>query len=446
MTKEARMMPAAPEIEQALLGVLMNDRRAWTHVFDLVQPDLFTDDRNRRIFQAMKDLYTGSHPINPVTIMDKLRSTGPVEGHYLGVVFGTAAVGSNAEYLARILIEQHILRSLILMARDVDRDAFNSADAFDLLDRVSVSVTDLYGLTMPTHIKTAADDITDLTDKEPSKHYNFGIESLDKLCVFEAGLPHVFAGRPGIGKSIFAVEVMWHLTLKGPVLLFSPEMTLRQVQARILSRETGVPYRKILRKSMDEQELHNVSTASMELHDRLKLLKVDPSGAITPEQVRIRTERAMKTSGVIAFGVDHLHKMKTGNPKTDRVDFERISQCMNGLTEVSKNTRLPSLIMCQLNREVEKRPDKRPNMADLRGSGEIEQDAAVVGLLYRPGYYQANPPAEDDLEISIAKNRDGAVGLCKDRITPAMSRIGSAHPHVPSPVDHTEAQTEIAPF
>lgn len=226
--------------------------------------------------------------------------------------------------------------------------------------------------------------------------------------------------------SIFCVEVCWHHTLKGPVLLFSPEMTLRQVQSRVIAREAGVPYQNILRKVLSAQEQEEVAKTALRLSGRLQLMKVDPTGGITPDQIRVRTERAMKTEGITAFAVDHLHKMKTGNPKTDRDDFARISQCMNGVTEVAKNTMLPALVMCQLNREVEKRTDKRPNMADLRGSGEIEQDAAVVGLLYREGYYSDKPPHEDKLEISIAKNRDGSVGLAKAAIVPAFSRIGPA--------------------
>jgi replicative DNA helicase len=124
---------------------------------------------------------------------------------------------------------------------------------------------------------------------------------------------------------------------------------------------------------------------------------------------------------------------------------------MNGLTDVAKQTMLPALVMCQLNREVEKRPDKRPNMADLRGSGEIEQDAALVGLLFRQGYYLPDPPYVDKLEISIAKNRDGAVGQANAEIIPSLSRIGPSMKPVAKadPEKFTEQKTEEhepAPF
>ena len=452
---EGQLPPQSPDIEQAVLGAVMLQAKSLREVEDLLTPAMFYVDAHRVIYSVIRELSGAGSPVDTLTVCDRLRKDGALEtvggAFYISQLTNKVGSGANVAHHARILVEDHIARELIRIGADLQRNGYDAPDAFDLLDSASVQITNLYTHTQTAHLGTAADMATDLIDSAPSKHYTFGIEELDAKAVFECGLPYVFAGRPGIGKSIFALEVMWHLTLTGPVLLFSPEMTERQITARILARETGVPYRAILRKSMDEQQMANVASAAMMLHDRMKLLKVDPSGAITPDQVRARTERAMKTHGVIAFAVDHLHKMKTGNSKTDRNDFERISQCMNGLTDVAKQTMLPALVMCQLNREVEKRPDKRPNMADLRGSGEIEQDAALVGLLFRQGYYLPDPPYVDKLEISIAKNRDGAVGQANAEIIPSLSRIGPSMKPVAKadPEKFTEQKTEEhepAPF
>lgn len=422
--------PSSPDLERAVLGALLNGDKGWTRAGELLRPELFLSEHFRLVFKAAHGLWSRSKPVDMLGVVESLRADGlldAVGGPAEVVSIAQAVTGSaHIEHHARILIAHHVSRSLIDIGAQAMREGYENADALDLLDRISASVTDLYSWTQPTHLLNAGTGIQDLTDGTPSTHYQFGISELDALCVWEAGLPHVFAGRPGIGKSIFCVEVCWHHTLKGPVLLFSPEMTLRQVQSRVIAREAGVPYQNILRKVLSAQDQDNVAKTALRLSGRLQLLKVDPTGGITPDQIRVRTERAMKTEQITAFAVDHLHKMKTGNPKTDRDDFSRISQCMNGVTEVAKNTMLPALVMCQLNREVEKRPDKRPNMADLRGSGEIEQDAAVVGLLYREGYYSTTPPHEDKLEISIAKNRDGSVGLATATIVPAFSRIGPA--------------------
>jgi replicative DNA helicase len=344
------------------------------------------------------------------------------------------------------LIEYLIQRSLIRIGRDTEQSAYNTPDALDLLDRTSSQIRELYGYTQPTHTTSAADDIASVIDGEKTAHLSWGIPELDRLCVFQAGLPHVFAGRPGMGKSIFCLEILWHLAATVPVLLFSPEMTKEQIQHRLLAHETGVPYSRIKRKELlSDQERIRVARMAVDtlFIDRLSRIKLDTTGGITPDQIRVRAERSMQSDGIKAFAVDHLHKMKTGHKATDRSDFERVSQCMNGITEIAKNTMLPALVMAQLNREVEKRQDKRPSMADLRGSGEIEQDAAVVGLLYRAGYYSPEPPYEDNLSIAIGKNRDGSVGDVNVKIIPAISRIGT---HAFPTINEYQEKDEYRPF
>lgn len=425
-----RPSPSAPEVEQAVLGALLLERSPWLTVPDVLgSPDVFDLEDHRRIYTVGLDLFSAGKPVDLITVIHGLKERGwltdTLTPHYLSTLIGKVASAANIEHHCRILVELHIARKLIGLGHDLTTRLFDPrTDAFDALDRASATITDLYGMALPSTMGTAADELFALTDGSPAKFATFGIPELDRMAVLQAGLPHVFAGRPGIGKSIFCLEVCWHLTLAGPVLLFSPEMTKRQVTARIVARESGVPYSTILRGRMTEQEMHLVIAHGNRIADRLAKLIVDPTGGVTPEQVRIRTERELKKGGLVAFAVDHLHKMKTGDKRSDRDDFARISQCMNGLTEAAKNTGLPALVMAQLNRGVESRADKRPNMADLRSSGEIEQDAAVVGLLYREGYYQSEPPATDTLEVNIAKNRDGAVGLASTTIEPALNRIG----------------------
>lgn len=422
--------PEAPEVEQAVLGALILIPEAWNKVADILRPELFRTTKHLTLYQTMAKLREHGRPTDLLTMAAQLRNDGELTeiggAVYLTELTGKVASSANIEYHSRILIEQHILRSLIRIGHQALKEGYGSADAFDLLDRVSVAVTDLYAGTQSTKLIHAASGLGDLTDGASAKHYTFGIPELDQMAVFEAGLPHVFAGRPGLGKSILCLEICWHLTQLGNVLLFSPEMTKRQIQARIVSRESGVPYRDILRKTMDAQQLEDVSRVAMSIAGRMENLKIDPTSGISPKQMRVRTERAMKTDGVIAFAVDHLHKMTTGDIKLDRSDYDRVSQCMSGASDIAKSTMLPGLIMCQFNRAVEQKTDKRPGISDLRGSGRIEEDAAMIGLMYREGYYQEQPPWEDTLEIMVAKNRDGAVGLARCQITPALSRIGAS--------------------
>lgn len=415
-------------VEQVVLGALLTNPDAWLKVSEVLTAPMFGKPEHAHIYQAGHHLFTQNKPVDLVTMCDALRLAGTLDqiGGPVYLVECTSHVASSAnlEHHARIIVQHFLARQLDGMLHEAAIDQSANPDPFDRLDRISTRVTDLYSLAQPTVMGNAGDQVRELLDRKPSVFHTFGIPELDRLAVLEAGLPVVIAGRPGIGKSILCLEVCWHLTLAGSVLLFSPEMTEKQVTARLLARESGVPYSTILKGRMVEAEMDAVTAASMRIGDRLTRLKVDPQSGITPDQIRIRTERAMKTHGVIAFAVDHLHKMRTGNHKVDREDFARISQCMDGITDVAKSTNLPALVMCQLNREVEKRSDRRPNIADLRGSGKIEENAAVIGLLYRDGYYKSEPPYEDILEIAVAKNRDGGTGMATAPVTPALNRIG----------------------
>ena len=423
-----RAAPSAPEVEEAILGALLLTGEAWPKCVDLLHAELFHTEPNRQVYRVARELWAKGTPVDPLTVCSRLRADGLLESvggaFYVSSLSSKVGSTANLEYHARILIEHHIARRLIAIGQDATQSAYTTSDALVLLDNVSAAVSDLYAYTQPTTIGSAADGITDLTDATPGTSYGFGIPELDQLATFQAGLPHVFAGRPGIGKSIAAIHVMWHLTGCGNVLLFTPEMTVKQVQARIVASECGVPYSTIIKGRMDEQERTTVAQCIMRLGDRLDRLKIDPTSGITPEHVRARCERAIKTENILAFGVDHLHKMSTGDRRSDREETARVSQCMEGLTEVAKRTMLPALVACQLNREVEKRTDKRPKLSDLKQTGKIEEDAALVVLLYREGYYAEHPPMDDTLELSVAKNRDGSTGLAKAPISAAFNRIG----------------------
>ncbi|HNR56112.1 MAG TPA: DnaB-like helicase C-terminal domain-containing protein [Flavobacteriales bacterium] len=423
-----RATPSAPEVERAVLGALLLTGEAWPKCVDLLHAELFHDEPNRQIYRIAHELWSKGGAVDILTVSARLRSEGLLDSVggalYVSQLINGVNSTANLEYHARILIECHIQRRLIAIGSGATESAYTTADALSLLDTVSASVSDLYAYTQPTSLISAADGVTDLTDAKPGSFYTFGIPELDALATFQPGLPHVLAGRPGIGKSIVSVHVMWHLTQAGNVLLFSPEMTVKQVQARIVASECGVPYSTILRATMSEQERDMVASCIIRIGDRLERLKIDPSSGITPEQIRVRTERALKTSDVIAFGVDHLHKMSSGDRRVDREETARVSQCMEGLTEVAKRTNLPALVACQLNRQVESRTDKRPKLSDLKQTGKIEEDAALVVLLYRDGYYQEHPPMDDRMELAVGKNRDGATGTAFCPCTPAFNRMG----------------------
>lgn len=434
----SRLPPQAPDIEQAVLGALLLEPSAWLSVADILSPECFHSDANALIYKAAQTLWHNGHPVDLLTVAQALRSDGKLDEvggpFYLSQLTSKVSSTVNLEYHARILQQHLIARRLIVAGQWMRDSAYGAVDAFDTLDKASSLITKIYGIAQPNESTSAARDLAGLTDGPPPEYHLSGIDALDEVIRFEKGLPVVMAGRPGIGKSIAACEVVWHWTLKGPAMLFSPEMTLRQVQARIISRESGVPYRDILRRTMTAQQMQDVFDTTERIGDRLSLLKVDTTAGITPTQMRVRLERAMKRDGVQAFAIDHLHEMRTGDAKADRSIYERVSICMGAVTQLAKDVNLPNLTMCQLSREASKGirkdedagPPRRPSLTDLKGAGEIEEKAAVVVLLHSDGYYRLERPYVDDLELMVEKNRDGDLKVCHAPITRALSRIGQS--------------------
>jgi replicative DNA helicase len=433
---ESQSMNDGLEVERAILGAAMLEARGLSSLVRALAPDSFSDPRHSQIAAAIIGLHKDGNPVDILTVVGELKRRsqlaaigGPL---YVSQLTNNVASSANSEYHARVIAQAHALRSLAVVAADIAQDSGHASDPFDVIRRAQDSLGAIFSrLTSGADTsRTAADDIAKLTDTGPMPPgYTTGIDELDRVLSVQPGLPYVFAGRPGIGKSILSCAIAWHMTLSGEALLFSPEMTLRQVQARILSMECGVPYSRILARRMDAQEVDTASECAMRIAGRLALLHVDETPAIAPEQVMAKAARFRKETGAAGYVLDHLHKMSTGDRRVDKDETPRVSQCMEGLTRVCKDTGMFGIIMCQLNRQVESRTDRRPRLADLKQTGRIEEDAAGVVLLYREGYYQPTQPWEDTMELAIAKNRDGACDVVNAQCIPALNRIPSKQTH-----------------
>ena len=424
-----RPLPSAPEIEQAVLGTLMIYRPALQKVIDFLTPDMFSGNPNANIYRAILALdRMGAEP-NILTVTQWLRNEKLIEATggagYVSLLTNKVSNDASIDYHARVVQQKYILRRLIFGAEATKNAAYCDNDCFDVLDIAEQSISDCRENLAPNAVETGADEGSNLVDGIRPPFLRFNTPELCDRAMFQSGLIHTFGGRTGMGKSIMSTEEAWGWTNLGRVLMFSPEMTKRQVTARILSRESGVPYTNILFGKMDTYEQDLVAQTWHRISDRLKKLIIDPTSAVTPSRVSAVTKRMMK-DGIVAVVIDHLHDMSTGIPRidSDPSGRPRVAYCITQLNEIAKSTNLPFMVMAQLNREVESRTDRRPKISDLLWAGEIEQKSAVIGLLYRQGYYEPEPPWNDTLEISIAKNRDGGVTTCKAPITPALSLIG----------------------
>ena len=423
-------MNSTTEVERAVLGSALIGPRGLSAIARILRPDSFAEEPHARICAAILSLHGNGSPVDLISVVAELRRRSQLEfvggAHYIASLTSAIASSANTEHHARIVAEAHAMRSLARIAADIAASTSADADPFDAIHGARKSLDAAFdrltaGAAASTNAATGIAALVDGTPTPPG--YTTGIAELDRVLSIQPGLPYVFAGRPGIGKSIVSCAIAWHMTLVGDALMFSPEMTLRQVQARIIAMESGVPYSAVLSRRMDEQQLDNATECTHRIADRLARLRVDTTSAITPDQVRAQAELFRKETGSAGFLLDHLHKMSTGDRRVDKDETPRVSQCMEGITRACKDTGMFGIVMCQLNRQVEARVDRRPRLADLKQTGRIEEDAAGVVLLYREGYYQAVQPWEDTMVLAIAKNRDGACDEVSANCIPALNRI-----------------------
>lgn len=413
------------------MGACMLSVSAVRKVADFLTPEMFYQHGHACIWRAIVAIERMGAEPNILSVTQYLRSEKTLEvagsPHYISTLTNRVASDGSVDYHARIVQQKYISRRLILSCEAAIKAAYDDSDCFDVLDIVEGAVDACKANLAPNVLGTAADDGSALVDGHGPKYIRFNTPDLADKVMCQNGLVHVFAGRTGMGKSILSTEEAWGWTTLGRVLMFSPEMTKRQITSRILARESGVPYTKILHRQMSEQEQDTVAATWHRIGDRMKRLLIDPTSAVTPQRIRSIIQK-QKSEGIVAVVIDHLHDMSSGHPKIDNDASQRgkVAYCISHLNETAKECDVPMMVMAQLNRDTEKREDKRPKLSDLLWAGDIEQKAAVIGLLYRAGYYAAEKPMHDELEIGIAKYRDGGPCVCKSPITPALSRIGSA--------------------
>lgn len=448
-------MPQAPEMEQAVLGACMIAVANYRKVADFLTAEMFYNPAHFLIYRAIVDVERMGADPSILSVMQFLRNDGTLKdvggAHYISTLTNLIASGASVDFHARVVQQKYILRKVILSSDAAMNAAYGDEDCFDVMEIMEKSLNTCKASLAPNVLETAADEGANCADGVKPAYIRFNSPELCDRVMFQSGLVHVFAGRTGMGKSILSTEEAWGWTNLGRVLMFSPEMTKKQITSRILARESGVPYDRILFGKMDIQEQDNVTQTWHRIGDRMQRLLIDPTSAVTPDRIRSVIDKQQE-GGIVAVVIDHLHEMSSGIPKIDNDTMGRakVAYCITQVNEIAKSRNVPMMVLAQLNREVENRPDRKPRISDLLWAGEIEQKAAVIGLLYRAGYYEEHPPYEDILEIAIAKNRDGGVSVCKAPIIPALSRIGDyrtpQYAAAPHPDNRIEKKADEVPF
>ena len=419
----------AREAERAVLGGLMLETHRFDTVIQVIKENDFDGKDHQIIFQSMSELVEENKPLDPLTVSEKLdnkNSLNKVGGKdYLIELATSTPSAANLEAYAEIIRQRSITRKLMKANSDISELISNpqGQDGASLLDKAESMIFALNDETnlndqnlqsMRELIPSTIDRLHELSNKSNGLiGSSTGFKDLDnKLQGLQKGDLVVVAGRPSMGKTLFAMNIAENVLLdddsNGSVLIFSLEMPGESLTTRLLSGMTKLNQQNVRSGMLKDDELRILLQQSEKLKNMP--LWIDDSSILSPMELRAKARRLARTEkdGLSLIVVDYLQLMQLPLSIENRVN--QISEISRSLKSLAKELNVPVIALSQLNRAVEQRPNKRPIMADLRDSGAIEQDADVILFIYRDEVYNEDSEQGNKAEIIIGKQRNGPIG------------------------------------
>lgn len=422
--------PQSLEAEQGVIGGLMLSSDKFDAVAELVQVSDFYHPQHRLIFSHMFELVQANKPLDLITVSENLENKKELDSAgglaYLAELAKNTPSVSNITAYARIVRERATLRQLISAAQEIANAGFNpeGRDTQALLSlaeqkvaRISEGRLQEGGFNKVNDLlKSTVQRIDDLNKSESDiTGLTTGFKDLDKMTSgWQKGDMVIIAARPSMGKTALAMNAVENALLYGdgkPVLVFSMEMPAESLIMRMLSSIGKIDQTRVRSGKLEQGEWDKLSAAVIKLRD--KPLFIDDTPGISTAELRGRVRRHEKEHGEIGLiMVDYLQLMRGSSSNSENRTNE-VSEISRSLKAVAREFKCPILVLSQLSRAVEGRPNKRPINSDLRESGAIEQDADVILFIYRDEVYNEESPDKGMAEIIIGKQRNGPIGTAR---------------------------------
>ncbi len=441
-----KIPPHSIEAEQSVLGGLMLDNEAWMIVGDkLAETDFYRQD-HRLIFRAISYLADQQKPLDIITLSEWLKENKQLDDAgglaYLGTMAKDTPSAANISAYADIVREKSILRQLIAVGTEITDSGFNTEgrDSRVLLDEAEKKVFQIAEQgarntrtfrPLKTLMKLSLEHIEALSKLNSSiTGVSTGYTDLD---VMTSGLQKgdliIVAGRPSMGKTTFSMNIAEYAAAhkKLPVAVFSLEMPAEQLTLRLLSSMGRVDQHRVRTGQLTDEDWPRIATAVKIFAD--VPMFIDDSAGLSPNEVRARARRLVREQGQLGLIVIDYLQLMQGNGKSENRTNE-VSEMSRSLKSLAKELSVPVIVLSQLNRSLEQRPNKRPIMSDLRESGAIEQDADVIMFVYRDEVYNPESAEKGSAEIIIAKQRNGPIGTCRLTFLGKYTRFENYTPDV----------------
>jgi replicative DNA helicase len=409
--------PNSAQAEQAVLGGLLLDNRAYDRINDTVSTADFYRHDHRDIWRAIVRLIESGKPADLVTVIAEL----PDHAAYIGELFTGTPSAVNITHHAEIVRGKAVLRGIVSAGHDMAAQALmpgaEPMDTAEAAERLVLSV--LQRDTEQSEAVPYKLAVFEARDWMESDHHGIstGLPTLDRFTGgMQAGQLWVIGGRPSMGKSAIAMQIAEHVSIDKPVAIYSLEMSKRQTAAR------SIRWHESLTGNRDKAIDHL---------SHLKMV-IDDGGKLTPGLLRLKLRRIKRKQGLAVVVVDYMQLMSTTKPESR---LQEVSEVSRSLKQMAKEFGCTIVAVCQLNRAAEQRTDKRPMMSDLRESGQLEQDADVVVMVHREEYYNPQTPLNGIAELLVRKCRDGETGTVWCQWFGSLTRVAETEaPYVPPTV------------
>lgn len=449
---DPKLPPQNLEAEQSIIGGLLLEAEAWDQVSDVVTAEDFYRPAHQKLFAAIAALHRSEKEVDIITISDYLKAKGEFEivgNDYLVHLLQNTITTANILTYAKIVKEKSLLRKLIgacsgIVSKAYDQN-FESVESF--VDSVEADIFKISEDRGATGLIEASDIVFKSMEKiellynqeEDITGISTGFSRLDQMTSgLHPGELIIIAARPSMGKTAFSLNIAEHAAIKHKktVAYFSVEMSKESVMMRLLASEARINLSEIRNGRIADAAWPKLMAAASALSE--SHLYIDDTSGISPFEIRARCRRLKKQVGLDLIMIDYLQIMDLKQKVESR---ERaVSEISRALKAIAKELGVPVVALAQLNRSVEGRAEKKPMLSDLRESGSIEQDADVIMMLYREGYYDKSDDGKlDHAEVIIGKQRNGPTGNIPLRWEPRFGRFidaeneAPAHPVPPPP-------------
>ncbi|MFZ1811952.1 MAG: replicative DNA helicase [Candidatus Saccharimonadales bacterium] len=446
---ERRKTPVAPEgkipphnldAEMSLLGAILIDEEVLTDVMDKVKAEDFYEKRHQRIFAAILRLFEMHRPIDLLTLSDELEKKDDLEtvggSSYLNELTNYVPTAANAATYAELVAQRAVRRRLIKASTDIADLAYqDDSDTQEILERAEAELFSVSDTSLKQDLVSLEQILTESFDRMEELHRDrgklrgvrTGWRDLDNMT---AGLQRsdliILAARPAMGKTTLVTNLAYNVAAKEhqSVLFFSLEMSKEQLVDRMLADAAGVDAWNIRTGNLSDDDFEKLSTAMGEMAEAP--IYIDDTPGLTVLEMRTKARRQAHIHPLGLIIVDYLQLMQGRSRGGEFNRVQEVSEISRGLKLIARELNVPVIALSQLSRSVESRNPPIPQLADLRESGSIEQDADIVQFIYRPGYYNPDDVELQNItELHIAKHRNGPTGKVELYFHPERLRFMS---------------------